>query len=110
MKPLVDLALVIRSKNAGPFELTIDIIFKERDVYERVKEQQLLNAALIAVLRTREEDVISLTYLIPLRLQGYHEAAASIRKTWERRLFMGPAACSPALNCCLPGVTPIAAS
>ena len=51
MKPLVDLALVIRSKNAGPFELTIDIIFKERDVYERVKEQQLLNACLLYTSR-----------------------------------------------------------
>ena len=37
MKPLVDLAQVIRTKNAGPFELTIDIIFKDRETYERIK-------------------------------------------------------------------------
>jgi len=31
---LTDIAGVIRSKNAGPYELTLDIIFKERDVYQ----------------------------------------------------------------------------
>ncbi|HOA35095.1 MAG TPA: DUF4387 domain-containing protein [Bacillota bacterium] len=81
MKPLVDLALVIRSKNAGPFELTIDIIFKERDVYERVKEQQLLNAALIARLyRIPEEDVISVTYFDP---------TAAFKATMKRQLPSG---------------------
>ena len=30
MKRLMELATVIRTKNAGPYELTIDIIFKGR--------------------------------------------------------------------------------
>lgn len=34
--PLVEIAEVIRSKNSGPFELTLDIIFKERAIYEKV--------------------------------------------------------------------------
>ena len=34
--PLTSIAEVIRSKNSGPFELTLDIIFKERAVYEKV--------------------------------------------------------------------------
>ena len=34
---LVDVARVIRSKNAGPFELTFDIMFADADSYERVK-------------------------------------------------------------------------
>ncbi|HPU00943.1 MAG TPA: DUF4387 domain-containing protein [Bacillota bacterium] len=81
MKPLVDLALVIRSKNAGPFELTIDIIFKSREIYERVKKEQLLNAALIARLyRIPEEDVLGVTYFDP---------AAAFKATMKRRLPSG---------------------
>jgi hypothetical protein len=28
---------LIRSKNAGPFELTFDVIFKDRESYEKVR-------------------------------------------------------------------------
>lgn len=35
--PLSDLARVIRSKNAGPFELTFDVLFDRREAYEAVK-------------------------------------------------------------------------
>lgn len=77
MKPLVELASVIRSKNAGPFELTIDIIFKQKEVYERVKREQLLNAALIARLyRIPEEEVLAVTYFDP---------ASAFKATLKRR-------------------------
>ena len=33
---LGDIARVIRSKNAGPFELTFDVMFDRADVYQRV--------------------------------------------------------------------------
>ncbi len=81
MKPLVELASVIRSKNAGPFELTIDIIFKERDIYERMKREQSLNAALIARLyRIPEDDVVAVTYFDP---------AAAFKATMKRQLPSG---------------------
>ena len=34
--PLVEIAAVIRSKNAGPYELTLDVVFTTREWYERV--------------------------------------------------------------------------
>ena len=34
---IVSLAQVIRSKNAGPYELVLDILFKTKENYERVK-------------------------------------------------------------------------
>lgn len=34
---LKDIAEVIRSKNAGPYELTFDIIFSSREFYRRVR-------------------------------------------------------------------------
>lgn len=50
MKKITELAGVIRSKNAGPFELTLDIIFKDVKAYEAVRDQKLINAQRIAEL------------------------------------------------------------
>ena len=36
---LKDVANVIRSKNAGPYELTLDIILKDREVFDKIKEK-----------------------------------------------------------------------
>ena len=47
---LVDLAEVMRSKNAGPYELTFDIIFKDWDMFNRVCEAKVINEELIAGL------------------------------------------------------------
>ena len=47
---LQDLAQVVRSKNAGPFELTFDIMFKDREDYERVLRSRVLSAERIAQL------------------------------------------------------------
>ena len=81
MKTLVELASVIRSKNAGPFELTIDIIFKRREIYERVKKEQSLNAAIIASLYgIPEQDVLAVTYFDP---------AGAFKATMKRRFPSG---------------------
>ena len=34
--PLREIAKVIRSKNAGPFEITLDIVFKTKEDFESV--------------------------------------------------------------------------
>jgi len=47
---LRELAKVVRSKNAGPFALTFDVVFSDRATYERVKGAGILDAALIARL------------------------------------------------------------
>ncbi|MBM3597207.1 MAG: DUF4387 domain-containing protein [Alphaproteobacteria bacterium] len=47
---ILDLAQVIRSKNAGPFELTFDIMFEERLNYELVKQSGVITRELIARL------------------------------------------------------------
>jgi hypothetical protein len=49
-KKVSELANVIRSKNAGPFELTFDIIFKDAETYERVKQSGVLSPELFARL------------------------------------------------------------
>ena len=45
-----EVAQVVRSKNAGPFRLTLDILFKDRAVYEQVKQGSSVTAATIAEL------------------------------------------------------------
>src|SRR5205085_139930 len=50
MRRLSDLAKVIRSKNAGPFELTFDIMFDDRDTYEAVKASGAITAQRVADL------------------------------------------------------------
>jgi len=47
---LRDLAAVVRSKNAGPFRLTVDILFKDHDTYRKVKASRVITPELIARL------------------------------------------------------------
>ncbi len=54
-----EVAQVVRSKNAGPFRLTLDILFKERTVYEQVKQSGAVTAATIAALYHVPEDRIT---------------------------------------------------
>lgn len=55
---LCSLAQVIRSKNAGPYELVLDILFKTREDYQRVKRSELLTPQLIAGLYNVKPDFI----------------------------------------------------
>lgn len=65
---LVDVASVIRSKNSGPYELTFDVIFKEVEMYERVKAAQIFTTATFAPLyNIPESDIMSLVYFDPAK-------------------------------------------
>jgi hypothetical protein len=48
MTLLANLARLIRSKNAGPFELTFDIMFEDEARYRRVKDSGVLTRAAVA--------------------------------------------------------------
>ena len=50
MPALQDLAAVLRSKNAGPFQLTIDVIFDNEASYRRVLASGALDPARIGPL------------------------------------------------------------
>ncbi|KAI1391815.1 uncharacterized protein F4822DRAFT_436032 [Hypoxylon trugodes] len=56
---LGDLAKVVRSKNAGPFEITFDLIFESRDTYLKVKDSGLLSPKTIAeAYKLAESDIV----------------------------------------------------
>ena len=48
MTALAELARLIRSKNAGPFELTFDIMFEDAATYERVKRSGAVSREAVA--------------------------------------------------------------
>jgi hypothetical protein len=58
MAKLGELAGLIRSKNAGPFELTIDIMFDDAKAFERVRASgALTREAVAAIYRLPAEKV-----------------------------------------------------
>ena len=60
---LKDIANVIRSKNAGPFELTLDVLLKDAEMFEKLKAADIINKKMIAELyQIPETDVISIVY------------------------------------------------
>ena len=60
---LRDLASVIRSKNAGPFELTLDVLLKDDETFELLRKADVINPKSIATLYCiPESDVIGIVY------------------------------------------------
>ncbi|MFV0518739.1 MAG: DUF4387 domain-containing protein [Lachnospirales bacterium] len=55
---LFDIADVIRSKNAGPYELTFDIIFKTDEFFQMVSNAKVINKTSFAKLYNISEDDI----------------------------------------------------
>ncbi len=56
---LGELAKTVRSKNAGVDKITFDVIFRERETYERVKRSGVLTPDAVAALYGIREDRIS---------------------------------------------------
>ncbi len=49
-KTIAELAQVVRSKQAGPYRLTLDIVFDDPAVFERVRRSRVITRELIARL------------------------------------------------------------
>jgi len=63
MPRIRDIAKVCKSKNAGPFDLTIDVVFEDDATFEKVRATGVLCPALFARLYgVREEDVLFTPY------------------------------------------------
>ena len=61
---LKDIASVIRSKNAGPYELTLDVLLQSDEMFEKLRAADVINKKSIAALYgLPEEDVLSIVYV-----------------------------------------------
>jgi Domain of unknown function (DUF4387)/Acyclic terpene utilisation family protein AtuA len=78
---LANLASVIRSKNAGPYEITFDIMFSDEMTYKKVKETGVLNGDTVAKLYgVPESEVI---------WSGWWDPAWAFKATLKRRIVSG---------------------
>ena len=77
---LWELARLVRAKNAGPFKLTFDILFDNRETYEKVKSTGVLSRELFARLYgVEEKDVLFFE----------HDTAFAIKASIPRPVFCG---------------------
>jgi len=67
MAKLGELATTIRSKNAGPFWTTIDIVLADDDAFQMVVRAQLFTASRIASLYGAMAEDIVITTMAPIR-------------------------------------------
>lgn len=58
-KKLIDLAKTIRSKNASPDRVTFDIIFREKEDYDLVRNSGAITRETVAKLYDIDEDRIT---------------------------------------------------
>lgn len=83
MTKLYELAKVLRSKNSGPFEVTMDILFDQKDRYERVKQSNVITKESIAkAYHIDPKDIHHLVFFDP---------ALGIKITMARQISSGTA-------------------
>ena len=80
MAKLWQVSKLIRSKNAGPFELTFDVIFKDRATYEKVRDAKTINAQWFASTYKLEPSMVTIFN---------YDAAAAIKITIPRPVISG---------------------
>jgi len=80
MTQLRHLARVIRSKNAGPFEITFDVMFADAARYQQVRRSGVLTRARIAKLYgVRDADIVALLFFEPALA-----FKCTLRRQWEQ--------------------------
>jgi hypothetical protein len=80
MAKLWQVTKLIRSKNAGPFELTFDVIFRDHETYEKVRDAKVINAEWFARTYRLTPEVVSIID---------YDAASAIKITIPRPTISG---------------------
>ena len=80
MRELWQFTKLIRSKNAGPFELTFDIIFKDRESFDEVLRSGRLSSETISQLYGVDRGQVRLSAI---------EELLAVKISMPRRVFSG---------------------
>ena len=80
MTKLWQVTKLIRSKNSGPFELTFDVIFKDRATYEKVRDANIISQQWFAKTYRVAPEVVSVIN---------YDAASAIKITIPRPVISG---------------------
>ena len=78
---LYDLATVIRSKNSGPFQITLDVLFDDVEIYRKIKESGIISKERIAALYRMEESRIQQIV--------FFDTALGFKITYDRSISSG---------------------
>lgn len=63
---LKDITHIIRSKNAGPYELTFDLMFVNEDWFQKVCDAKVLNEELVcSCYKIQPEEIINIVEFKP---------------------------------------------
>jgi hypothetical protein len=80
-RSILEAARIIRSKNSGPYELTLDIMFTEERWFRLFREKRIINPGLIARLYGVEEsEILGIVWFQP---------ANAVKATIRRRVASG---------------------
>jgi hypothetical protein len=80
MGNILDYCSLVRSKNAGPFELTFDFMFKNLSALHQVQKSGVFTKSMVNKLfGTPEQDILLI----------YHEAALALKISIPRPVFQG---------------------
>lgn len=78
---LKDLAKVLRSKNSGPFQITVDILFDDLSKYKKVVNANVFTVSNICKLYNLEEkDICNIVFF---------DRAMGIKVTMNRKISSG---------------------
>ena len=81
MTKLVELAKVLRSKNSGPFQITLDVLFDSRENYERVVRSGVINRENICrAYNLQDKDITEVVFF-----------DSAIKVTFNRKISSGSA-------------------
>lgn len=78
---LYDLAIVIRSKNSGPFQTTLDVLFDNQELYEKVKKSGVITKEKIAQLYKME--------ISRIQEVVFFDTALGFKITYDRNISSG---------------------
>jgi hypothetical protein len=81
-RSLGEIATLIRSKNAGPFWLTFDVMFNDPEVYRRVRDQEILSVDRVAACFRQDRASV---------LVFAHDTALAIKVSFPRPVSSGSA-------------------
>ena len=106
--PISQLARIVRSKNSGPFEITFDIMFDSKDVYERVKAADVLkNDTIRRLYNVSDKAILTNMYFEPALAWKCTIARPWAQGSVGERDTLGTQQHAPLLDVRVPGVSSV---
>jgi hypothetical protein len=78
---LFDAAAVLRSKNSGPFEITVDALFTDPKIYYKIKDSGMINKERVSQLYNIKPE--NITHIV------FFDQALGFKITFARKVSSG---------------------